>query len=138
LIELAPVPRAALDNGALKAVVIRFLAPLYAALGVVAAAQGRIEVAIELAPIALLVALLAARLVWPACVNDLPLSTPPEDVVVDHRWGNLLLTLGIVAAILAALATMLVTSSLRSLAVIALLAACELGFDRAWRRQAAD
>ncbi len=135
--DTAPIERAAITNGALKAVVLRFVVPLYAVLFAIGVAQGRSELALRLAPIAFATAIVVVRIVWPMCVADLPLSIPPENVAVLGNWGNLLLTLGVASAVLAVVAELYVTNFVIALVVLAALIALELALDRAWRAKPA-
>lgn len=134
ILDTAPTERAALENGAFKALVTRFVVPLYALLSALALAQGGLESSLLLVPIAFLVAVAVMRNTWGSCVHDLPLSNAPEAVEARLNWGNVLVTLGVLLTVLAVLAWRFVDRAWLAAAVVAALAALELSADRAWRR----
>ena len=74
LLECHPTTRAAIDNGWLKAVVVRYVLPLHLALGLMAWQQAGWEFTVSLALPAALVSVLALRGLWRQTVIDLPLS----------------------------------------------------------------
>jgi hypothetical protein len=134
ILDTAPTPRAAIDNGAFKALVMRFVVPLYALLSVLALAQGELWSSLRLIPIAFLVAVLVMRHVWHFCVHDVPLSNAPEQVEAKLQWSNLLATLGVLLTIVAVLAWRFVDRAWIAALVVAILLALELAAERDWRR----
>lgn len=90
ILDTAPCTRAEIDNGALKAVVARFLAPLYLLLVVLGCLLGKWELTLQLALPALLCCVLVVRAVWRTCVVDAPLSTPHDQLFIDNDWLGML------------------------------------------------
>ena len=74
LLETAPVGPDAIANGALKAVVVRFLAPLFALLAGAAIVVSGAAFTARLLPSAVLVTLIAMRRLYPTCATAPPLS----------------------------------------------------------------
>lgn len=136
LLETSPSPRASIDGGALKAVAIRFVLPLYAALAAIGCALGEARLTLALAPLAYLCAVAVLRATWRKCAGDLPLSVAPEALRVDLDWLGMLAA--IAAALLAAalVAERVARSPVGLGAAFAALVAVELAADRSWRRSA--
>ncbi|MCK6447804.1 MAG: hypothetical protein L6Q99_15540 [Planctomycetes bacterium] len=134
ILDTAPTPRAALQNGAFKALVARFVVPLYALLAVLTIVHGTLSSAALLVPVAFLLAVAVMRATWDFCVHDLPLSNPPETVEAKLNWGNVLIGSGVVLTILAVLAWRLVDRAWLAAVICAALLALELATDRRWRR----
>jgi hypothetical protein len=131
ILDTAPIPRAAIDNGAVKAVTLRFLLPLYALLSVVAIAQGGLDVVLRLALPAAVLAHILLRKLYPMCVEDLPLSVAPGDITAKLDWTGTLLMLGIGLTVLALIALKFVDSVGFGLACAVLLLGVEWMLDRA-------
>lgn len=136
ILDTAPTPRAALQNGAFKALVARFVVPLYVLLAVLTIVQGTLSSAALLVPIAFLLAVAVMRATWDACVHDLPMSNPPEAIEAKLNWGNVLIGSGVVLTIVAVLAWRLVDRAWLAAVICAALLALELATDRRWRRAA--
>ncbi|MCE9594089.1 MAG: hypothetical protein K8S98_07845 [Planctomycetes bacterium] len=134
ILDTAPTARRAIDNGAFKALVARFVVPLYCLLTALAIAQGELWSSLRLVPIAFLVAVAVMRGVWSFCVHDVPLSNPPDHVEAKLQWSNLLGTLGVLLTIVAVLAWRFVDRAWIAAVVVAALALLEWTTDRAWRR----
>ena len=130
LVDCAPVSPAAVRGGALKALAVRFLIPLYAVLAAVAVALGEGELALRFAPAGAVVSLLVLRVLYPRVVLAPPLSTATEELEVDHDWMGLLLTLAMILVGVSFLARALVTSALHATAFTAGLVAIELVLNR--------
>jgi hypothetical protein len=110
----------------LKAVVARFLAPLYAVLIVLGCLQGQWQLTLQLAPPAFLCAVLVLRFVWRACVIDGPLSVPHDQLFINNDWlGGLA-----VVAIALLLASLGATRYLDSWPASALATAALLAYER--------
>ena len=137
LLETAPASPAAIHAGALKAVVVRFVVPLYLLLGALCWAYAGAATVLRLALPAFLTTLLVVRFLYPRCVADLPLSTPPDAVRAPQELGVLLIALALVLTILAVLAAHLIDTALAALAVSAVLLAIEIAADRFRARGAA-
>lgn len=132
LLETAPLPRAVIDEAALKALAVRFLLPLHLVLGVLAGVLAGPGFALRLALPGLLVTWIALRLLYPRCVLALPLSTAAQDIEVRHDWTGFLLTLAVGLTVLAVAAQRLFTDAPRAAALVAglLVVAWALGHRR--------
>ncbi len=133
ILDTAPIARGAIENGALKAVALRFLLPLYVLLSVVATAQGGFDVVSRLALPAALLALIVLRKLYPMCAEDLPLSVAPTDIEAKLDWTGTLLMLGIGLTVLSLVALKFVDSAWVGLLCAAGLLAIERMLDRAAR-----
>ena len=104
LLATAPVPEGAVVAGAIKALVIRFLVPLYALLAFITWVQSGPEVVLRLALPGFLLAVFVLRRLYAVCVPNPPLSVSPEDIRFNQDWFGmlggyaLLLTLAAIAA----------------------------------------
>lgn len=136
LVDTSPLAPAVERGGALKAVAVRFLLPLYVALAIVAGAIGGPTLALRLALPSAALALLCLRRLWDRCVGAPPLSRPVSDLGTawnDEWTGMLFVVAGVSTA--AAIATWrLVASPWTGLAIAALAVAAELLL----RRRAGD
>lgn len=130
ILDGAPVSRAAIDNGALKAVVVRFLVPLYVLLFVLAWSQAGLEFALRLASVGFLVSIVVVRRLYRVCVGDVPLSTDPGAIQARLDWTGTLLGLGFALTLVAVLALLYVTTYPIALLVCAALIAFEWQSDR--------
>ncbi len=133
LLDTAPLPAAALDAGALKAVAVRIVLPLYALLGLLCWNQGGPGLALRLALPAALVAVAVLRSTWRTCVRDLPLSVDSDELAIDLDWIGLLGGLAIGQTLVSVLVARVVTSAGQALLLVAGLVALELVLDRAWQ-----
>jgi len=136
ILDGAPVARSAIDNGALKAVAVRFLFPLYVVLFGLAWSRAGLGFATTMAPIGFLVSLAVLRGLYPMCVSDVPLSTDPEAIVTRMDWTGKLMTVGIALTVVAILAQQFVTSWTVFLVVFVVLVLLEWNADRRVRAQA--
>ena len=133
LLETAPVPRSAIENGALKALAVRYLLPLELALGLLAWQQSGPLFALGLTPPATLVSLLALRGLYRRTVVDLPLSRPPERVGAQVDLGGPLMGVGLGLALVAIVAERTLTSLPVALGAVLALLLCERLADHHWR-----
>jgi len=134
LLDTAPIEPRALANGALKAVVVRFVLPLYALLALLAAGVGGIPFALRMVPAGLLVSVFVLRGTWSQCVDAPPLSTAPAELRVPYNLLSLLGTLAVVLTLVSIAAMLALDTWLPAAAVTAALVTAELAADRAWRR----
>lgn len=104
ILDGAPVPRGTIENGALKALVVRFLVPLYAVLSALAWVRSGPGFALTIAPLGFLVTLAVTRGLYGLCVSDLPLSVEPGAVKADMNWMGHILTIGMALAVVAIVA----------------------------------
>jgi hypothetical protein len=102
LVETGPTQRIDLDRGALKAVALRILVPLYALTFAASAALCGLEFALKLTPLALVAAWIVLRASWSTFAADLPLSVAPRDLRMNMDWLGPLGGVGLALAILAA------------------------------------
>jgi hypothetical protein len=137
LLETAPVSAAAIANGALKAVALRFLLPLYVLLFALTWSQVDLAFALRLALPGALVSLIIMRKLYPMCVGDLPLSVAPNEIEAKLDWTGTLLTLAIGLTIAAVVAFNFITSIGLGLGLCAVLLAIDVWIDRA-RSKAAE
>lgn len=134
ILDGAPLPAAAIRNGAIKALFLRFVLPLYLGLGCLALALGEGRLALLLGAPAALVSLAVLRRLYPRIVRDLPLSTAPDELDVRQDWMGLLLTLAVLLVALALLAQRFVQSYSQALLFTFTLLALEALADRRARR----
>jgi hypothetical protein len=134
LLDTAPVAPRALAGGAQKAVVVRFVVPLYAWIALAVAAVGGPGLALALVPAGFLVASLVVRVTWAACVEGPPLSIAPDELRVDQDLMlKLLGMLALVLTLVAVGAMFALDEPLVIAAACAVLLGLELAFDRAGR-----
>jgi len=130
ILDAAPVRAAAVRGGAIKALAVRFLIPLYLCLGALSATLGEGALALRLALPGALVSLAVMRILYPRVVLDAPLSTATDELEVRHDWVGLLLTLVFALVGLALFAQVFVDTWPRALGLTALLLGLELLLDR--------
>lgn len=121
ILDGAPQSRATIANGAIKALTVRFLLPLYALLFALAWSRAGLEFALFLTPIGFLVSLALMRRLYDECVSDTPLSTDPDEIKADLDWTGKLLGIGLVLTVVAILAMKFVTTAIIAFAVCAVL-----------------
>jgi len=134
LLRLAPVPRGALVNGAIKALFVRWIVPLYlglASLGLILGEGGLVG---RILPLALVLVLLELRVLYVRLVRELPLSVAPEELRAEVDWAGLVSTLAIAATLLAVLVRRFVPAE-AALLLALLLLGIELWLDRGLRRR---
>lgn len=130
ILDGAPLARGAIDNGALKAIVVRFLVPLYVLLFALAWSQAELGFALRLAPVGFLVSIAVVRGLYGKCVSDLPLSTDPSAIEARLDWTGTLLGLGFGLTLIAVLALIFVKTIVVAVAACAALLALEWSADR--------
>lgn len=103
IFETAPLGPRDEREGAIKAVALRFLFPLYVALAAIVWVRAGGDLALRLCLPSAAACMLAIRVVWPLCMDAPPLSTSPREL--GSAWGNdftgLLFTLAAIMSILA-------------------------------------
>lgn len=129
----APVSRAEIESGACKALVARFLVPLYAALFALVAATVGLDFALRVTPPAFLVAALALRKLYAHCSRELPLSIAPSELDAPFDAAGMLGALAFGAALAAAAAWKLLANPLAASAACLVLALATLVAFRAPR-----
>jgi MFS family permease len=133
LLSTHPIPAGALANGVIKAIAVRFLVPLYAALGAIGWVQAGPAIVPRLALPGLLISLAVLRMIYPSTVRDLPLSVPPDEVESKYDWGGVLLAIGMGLTVAAVLVNRLLPGVVHGLALTGVLLAVELAADRRTR-----
>ena len=136
LLDTAPVPDAALENGALKAVAIRFVLPLYLALGALCWGLAGADLALRLTPLAFLIAIGVLRASYRTCVDGKPLSTAPDDLRVELNLLSVLGGYALVLTMLAMVAHIFIKSIEAGAAVTVFLLCAEVLSNRSWRQGA--
>lgn len=134
LLDTAPVPVTALDGGALKALVVRIVIPLYALLALLCWSHGGWLLALRLALPGALAALIVLRLTWVHYVSDLPLSVDPDDLAVDLDVMGMLTVVGLALTVVAVWVARRVVDVPSALLLSGALLAVELVLDRTWHR----
>jgi hypothetical protein len=133
ILDTAPVSEVALAGGALKAVAVRFVVPLYVVLGLLAASYGGVGLALRLVPLALVTALLVLRSAWGLCVTAPPLSIAPDAIKVELNLGGVLGTYAFTLMVVSIVAHLFVTTVVAALVGLALLIGLEAVTARSWR-----
>jgi hypothetical protein len=134
ILDTAPVPVSALDGGALKALAVRVVLPLYALLALLCWSHGGWLLALRLALPGALASLIVLRLTWVHFVSDLPLSVDPDDLAVDLDVMGLLTVVGLALTVFAVWVDRKVVDAPAALLLAGALLAVELVLDRTWRR----
>jgi hypothetical protein len=122
LLDAAPLDPAHESAGARKAIAVRFLTPLYLALGVLVWLRGDLGLALRLTPVAAAVALVVLRLTWTSFVRTPPLSTLPGELGTawDDSSSSGMITVAIASTLLAVLAWRMIPGPAWSLALLGL------------------
>lgn len=123
ILDSAPVAPAALAGGALKALVLRFLVPLYALLFGLAWNLASLEFALRMAPAGCLVSVLTLRPLYALLVHEPPLAVLPERIETKMDWTGPLIGLAMGLTVAAVLALKFVTSVPLALGLCAALVA---------------
>jgi len=130
ILRTHPTPPGALGNAIVKAITLRFLVPLYVALGAIGCAQAGLSVVPRLALPGFLISVLVLRFLTPATVRDLPLSVPTDEVETQYDWSGVLMGIGIALTIVAVFVNRKLTGVGGGLALSGVLLAFELVSDR--------
>ncbi|MFT5688941.1 MAG: hypothetical protein ACI8PQ_001782 [Planctomycetota bacterium] len=137
--ELSPAPDGAVVAGTIKALIVRFLVPLYAVLLGLAVLQGEAALALRLGPPGFLLSCIVLVRLYGTCVSDRPLSVPPDEIRTDLDWAGMLMGIGMGLAILAFIANRMLVTPVACVALYAVpalllwmsLRAVRLGDDQA-------
>jgi hypothetical protein len=135
LLACAPIREGAVVVGAVKALAIRFLLPLYLLLGAIAAAQADLALALRLALPGAAISLLVLQRLYGVVVSGAPLSTAPDRVRTDLDWGGVLLVLAVALTFAAVLANRFVPTVAGGLTATAVLLVLVLAGERGLRRR---
>ncbi|TDJ67783.1 MAG: hypothetical protein E2O39_14190 [Planctomycetota bacterium] len=136
LIDTSPVSERAERGGALKAVAVRFLLPLYILLTLLTALLGGTALAMRLALPGAVAAFVVLRYTWGQCTDAPPLSRAPKELGTawNERWTTMLFALAIVMTGLAIATWQLVESPAVGVGIAALVVGIEVAAARAARR----
>ena len=135
LIDTAPLPPEAERSGALKAIAVRFLLPLYLGLALVAWAQSDLGLVLRLGLPGAVAGLIVLRLCWSICVTTPPMSTGIHDLSLGMGGPltSTLLTVAVAMMLLSIAVWHFVQSPLVALGIAAL----AIGFELARTRRGA-
>lgn len=123
ILDGAPVRPAAIHRGAVRAIVVRFLVPLYAVLFAATWTLGELALAARLAPVGFLVSAIALDVLYARFVSDVPLSRDPESIEARLDWTGTLLVIALLLTGVAIVAYAYVSTWPVALGVCAALAA---------------
>lgn len=119
LMDAAPATTADLQAGAMKALVVRFVVPLYLLFAILTYSLTGAEAILRLTLPAFCVATLAVARLWPLCVAAPPLSMSPEDFTPPTAWYGSLVGWAMGLTILAIFVERKVEAPLGTLAFVA-------------------
>jgi hypothetical protein len=136
ILETSPIAPDAHARGAVKAVAVRFLVPLYALLFVLAWTQAGLAFALRIALPAGILASILLRALYAKFVKELPLSVAPDEIEARLDWTGVLTGLGIGLTLAAILAVRYVGNLATGLALAAALVVVDGVLDRRRRRTA--
>ena len=138
LFETAPLSHRSEREGTIKAIMVRFLAPLYLALLGVCLARGGLDLCLRLFGPAIVAGLVTLRAVYSSCVVAPPLSLSIQELPAafrDHFSGTFL-TLALVHTLLAILCWRVVDSAFQGISILMIAAGVELFRARRSRPEA--
>lgn len=130
MLDTAPITKAELDGGTLKAVALRFLLPLYALLFALACVYAGPEFALRMTLPAALVGLLVLRQVFPLFAKEPPLSVSAQDVTMPMDWTGPFLGVAMGLVVAAVVAWKTIPSLWVSLGVCAVLLVVDRVLER--------
>jgi hypothetical protein len=130
ILDTAPASAAEVARGAVKALAVRFLLPLYALLSALCWALGDLDLVLRLALPGALVALIVTRRLYARLVAEPPLSVQPDAVRAELDWTATLLVLALALTLVAVLAVRWITHPATGLAVALGLFAVDRFLDR--------
>lgn len=114
IFDTAPVKHSDLHAGARKALVLRFVLPLYLVLTTLSAWLASPSFALRVAPIALLSTVLILKPLYTKLVEDLPLSVAPDRILARMDWTGMILGVAMLLVALATLTQLWVRSALHA------------------------
>jgi hypothetical protein len=135
ILGMAPVHPIDIENGAVKALAVRFILPLYGVLASLAIFFGGWQFALRLAVPGLIMTMTSLRLLYPRCALGLPLSASADQVEVRHDWTGFLLTLAVGLTIVSIGVQRLVHTPARIAAVIGALLVVDILVARSASRE---
>lgn len=133
LLETAPISPAAIANGALKAVAVRFLLPVYLALSAISVALAGWDFSLRVAVPGALLTLIMMRRLFPTCVLNAPLSRGLSELEHDEDLAKSMFAQALVLPILGIAVWRLAEPWWAFTGLTLALLALELVHDRRWR-----
>jgi len=130
ILDGAPLSKPQIDAASIKAVAVRFLVPLYLALGSLAWLLCGAGFALRLTPVAYLATLLVVRQLYVGFHIEKPLSLPPEAVGGDQSWFNAMAVIALLLTVVAVFAVKVLASPWVCVGVVLALLAGEWLHDR--------
>ncbi|HUR29128.1 MAG TPA: hypothetical protein VM509_13145, partial [Planctomycetota bacterium] len=130
ILDGAPLTKAQIDNAALKAVAVRFLVPLYLALGAVCWSLCGASFTLRMVPITFFVTLTVVRQLYRGFGIENPLSVAPEEIAAEQSWFNAMMMIALVLTVAAVFATKWLASPFVCAGVIVALLVLEWHQDR--------
>lgn len=104
ILDGAPIPREVIRVAALKALMVRFVLPLYLALGALAWSYCGAAFALGLTPLAFLATLMVVRQLADGFGIEPPMSVPPESIAVEQSWFNAMGMIALLSTLVAVFA----------------------------------
>lgn len=129
ILRMAPSPPAAVAGGAIKALFVRYLLPLYCGLLGLGLLLAEARMLARLWLPAALLGLVLLRVLYPRCVRDLPLSIGPDELRAEVDWAGLVATLAVGSTLGAVVANRLLDWT-GTLLLTLLLCFCEVALER--------
>lgn len=128
IVDTSPQSEDSEDRGALKAVAVRLLAPLYLGIGVLVWALASADLALRVWPVAVAAGLVTLRILWRVSGTARPLSTRANDLAStwNEGLGGHLIAVSIAMTLLAVLAWRRVPSIAFGWVVLGAVVAVEL------------
>lgn len=135
ILETSPTAPAAIANGALKAVAVRFVLPLFVMLSAVSTAFAGFEFTLRVALPGALVTLLVMRRLYPSCACGTPLSRGLMELEHDQDLMKSMIAQSLVLPILGIAAWKFASGPAQVLILVSLLVLAEWIHDRFWREK---
>ncbi len=133
-----PVTAGALAGGAIKALFVRFVVPLYLVLILLGLSFAGGAFVLRCAVPGLLTSLLVLRGLYPVCVDREPLSIPADEVKTELDWMGVLLVLAMLLIGETVLVTRILSPVPGVLVLVGLLVAAEVRAGRQLRTRPPD
>jgi len=130
IMDSSPIAPASIRNGVKKAVVLRFILPLFFLLALLCWSYEGPAFTLRIVPVAFLVTILVMRQVYGSWKYEPPLSTAPEDIEAETSLFQTIATLGFILMFVALAAWRLMDTPLRAGIVFLALLALEVAADR--------
>ncbi len=131
IVDTAPLDEQTEDQGAMKAIAVRLLVPLYLGIGALVMTTASVDLGLRLWPIAVAVGLITLR-VLVARGMARPLSTPANDLMTtwNDGLGGTLMALAVLMTLIAVAAWRTIPSPAISWAILGAVVVLELALSR--------